>query len=111
MIMIRTPSSAAKARILVSHNRNASKLFNLADFDPGLSRLRIAQWHAQLDPLDSCTWLDSLPAVHREFDFAHAIHDYCGACNDFMAQLSQSVSWILKGSSAVPGKAQPEASG
>jgi hypothetical protein len=75
----------------------ASKLFKLADFASKLSHLRIAQWHAQLDPLDSCTWLDSLSTTHREFDFDHALHDYRGACADFLARLSKSVSWILNG--------------
>ena len=75
----------------------ASKLFKLADFDSHLSDLRIAQWHAQLDPLDSSAWLDSLSAPHREFVFNHAIHDYRGACDDFLNRLSKSVSWILSG--------------
>jgi len=83
----------------------ASKIFKLADFASKLGRLRIAQWHAQLDPLDSRAWLDSLPATHREFDFNHAIHDYRGACDDFLARLSKSVLWILNESPAVPGKA------
>jgi len=82
-----------------------AKLFKLADFDSRLGHLRIAQWHAQLDPLDSCTWLDSLSAPHREFDFDHALHDYRGACDDFLARLSKSVSWILSGAVkiAAPG--------
>ena len=89
----------------------ASKLFKLSDFASKLSPLRIAQWHAQLDPLDSCAWLESLSTSHREFDFDHAIHDYRGACDDFLAQLSKSVLWILDGGSAVPGKGRPLAVG
>jgi len=81
----------------VNWDTPAAKLFKLADFSSKLNHLRIAQWHAQLDPLDSCTWLDSLSAPHREFDFDHAIHDYRGACNDFLARLTESVAWILSG--------------
>jgi len=76
-------------------NTPAAKVFKLADFAPKLSDLRIAQWHAQLDPLDSRKWLNSLATTHREFDFDEALHDYHGACDNFLAQLSKSVSWIL----------------
>jgi hypothetical protein len=95
----------------VNWNTPASKLFKLADFSSKLKPLRIAQWHAQLDPLDSLTWLDSLPATHREFDFAHALHDYRGACGEFLARLSKSVLWILDGDAAASEKAQPLAAG
>jgi hypothetical protein len=87
----------------------ASKLFKLADFEPHLSDLRIAQWHAQLDPLDSIAWLDSLTAPHREFVFDHAIHDYQGACDDFLNGLSTSVSWVLSGSAPPAGRGRPVA--
>jgi hypothetical protein len=93
----------------VNWNTPPAKLFKLADFAPKLNPLRIAQWHAQLDPLDSRTWLDSLSTAHREFDFDHALHDYRGACREFRAQLSKSVLWILNGQPAVAGKPQAEA--
>jgi hypothetical protein len=85
----------------------ASKLFQLTDFDSRLRNIRIAQWHAELDPLDSRAWLASLPTSHREFDFDDAIHDYRGACDDFLTRLNDSVSWILTGSLPAPKKIQP----
>lgn len=69
-----------------------------------LSRGSFGVLRYQLDPLDSCAWLDSLSAPHREFDFDHAIHDYRGACDNFLARLSKSVSWILSGD---PGSRPP----
>jgi hypothetical protein len=83
-------------------NAPASKLFKLADFAPKLDNLRIAQWHAQLDPLDSRAWLASLITPHREFDFDHALHDYRGACDAFLVRLSKSVSWILSADANSP---------
>ncbi|MCE0523502.1 MAG: hypothetical protein LV480_11400 [Methylacidiphilales bacterium] len=83
----------------IDWNTPASKLFKVSDFASRLSHLRIAQWHAELDPLDSRAWLGSLPTTHREFDFDDAIHDYRGACDDFLARLNKSVSWILNGES------------
>jgi alpha-beta hydrolase superfamily lysophospholipase len=73
----------------------AAKKFALADFAPRLAKLRIVQWHAEYDLLDSRTWLASLPATHREYDFSNAIHDYRTACDDFLVQLSGSLNWIL----------------
>ena len=83
-------------------NAPTAKIFKLADFAPKLVRLRVAQWHAQLDPLDSRAWLDSLATTHREFDFDHALHDYRGACHAFLVRLSKSVSWILTGDAPSP---------
>jgi phosphatidylglycerol lysyltransferase len=79
----------------------ASKLFNLVDFAPKLTGLRIAQWHAEFDLLDSCAWLSALKGVHKEYDFPDAIHDYHGACPAFLSELSSSVSWILDDKSTV----------
>ncbi|MCE0523499.1 MAG: alpha/beta hydrolase [Methylacidiphilales bacterium] len=80
----------------------ASKRFELADFAPRLGNLRIAQWHAEFDLLDSRTWLAFLKAPHREYDFSNAIHDYRSACDEFLVRLSGSVDWILgKDSEAV----------
>ena len=73
----------------------AAKVFFLTDLAPKLSHLRVAQWHASLDPLDSRAWLPLLKTAHREYDFGEAIHDYRGACPAFLNELGESVSWIL----------------
>ena len=79
--------------------------FDLSDFASNLTHLRIVQWHAGLDILDSRSWLSSLTAPHREYDLSYAIHDYDGASDEFLARLNDSVAWILdkKLDTPVPG--------
>jgi hypothetical protein len=69
--------------------------FAVSDFAPGMSGLRIVQWHAAWDTIDSRAWLSGLKGVHREYDFPGAGHDYAGACPVFLNQLAESVTWIL----------------
>ena len=69
--------------------------FDLTDFAPGLSHVRIVQWHAGLDILDSRAWLNAVKGPHREYDLSYAIHDYDGASDKFLAQLNDSLAWIL----------------
>jgi len=72
-----------------------TRIFNLASFAPKLTNLRVAQWHAGLDPLDSRELLNALKGPHREFVFPGVIHTYGWACDGFLIQLSDSISWIL----------------
>jgi hypothetical protein len=67
------------------------------DFDEGVKGLRIVQWHAEKDSIDSRAWLADLPAPHQEHDFPHAGHDYDGADTTFLRSFVASVSWILEG--------------
>jgi len=69
--------------------------FDLTDFAPNLTRLRIAQWHAAFDITDSRSWLASLKAPHREYDLANCTHDYGEASDEFLNRLDESVAWIL----------------
>lgn len=69
--------------------------FALSDFGPRLTPLRIVQWHASLDILDSRSWLKSLKAPHREYDLDHSIHDFGGVSDEFLARLNESLDWIL----------------
>ena len=85
----------------ISLDPPASRYFLLREFAPKITGLRVAQWHAEYDPLDSRSWLKHLKAPYREFDFANAIHDYRDACPDFLAQLSESVTWILNGPTSI----------
>ena len=54
----------------------ADKVFHLADLAPHLRPMRVVQWHAQYDLLDSMKWLSALKVEHREYDFPNAIHDF-----------------------------------
>jgi len=69
--------------------------FGVVDFAPALDSLRIVQWHAEEDTIDSCVWLDSLTAKHRELDFPGTGHDYDDNREDFIRQLVDSIGWIL----------------
>ena len=85
------------------------KVFHLADLAPHLGPMRIAQWHAQYDLLDSMTWLSALKVEHREYDFPNAIHDFRTACDDFLAKMSASVDWIIAAKESAPKPAPPAA--
>jgi hypothetical protein len=78
--------------------------FALEDFSHRLDGLRVAQWDGNLDLLDSKTWLASLTATHKEFDFPYGLHDYNGASDDFLTALKQSIAWILSPSASQTGK-------
>jgi len=76
--------------------------FSMEDFAQTMGKLRVVQWHASQDEIDSRTWLDSLTAKHQEFDFPNAGHDYGNNRDDFLHQLVQSASWILSSDPGAP---------
>jgi hypothetical protein len=69
--------------------------FALADYAGRLGNLRVAQFHASLDLLDSTTWLNGLSAPHRLFTMGRALHDFGGVSAEFQAMLSKAIVWIL----------------
>lgn len=69
--------------------------FALSDFVYRLNDIRIAQWHAGNDTIDSTAWLADLRTAHREYDFPNVWHDFGGAIPEFLDQLAGSVAWIL----------------
>ena len=81
--------------------------FDLTDFAPNLTRLRIVQWHADLDILDSRSWLSSLKAPHREYDLGYAIHDFGEASDEFLTRLNDSLNWILDKNGDAPAPSPP----
>jgi hypothetical protein len=70
--------------------------FSMEDFSKTIGNLRVVQWHAANDTIDSRQWLDSLNAPHREYDFAPAGHFYNIDREEFLGQLVLSMEWILK---------------
>lgn len=70
--------------------------FALADYAGGLSGLRIAQFAADLDPLDDVTWLKSLRTPHRIFELKGKLHDMGGAGPDFQKALDEAIEWTLE---------------
>jgi pimeloyl-ACP methyl ester carboxylesterase len=69
--------------------------FSMDDFAKTMGNLRVVQWHATEDPIDSRTWLDGLTAPHKEFDFGQTGHAYNNNRADFLGQFADSVNWIL----------------
>jgi len=70
--------------------------FSMEDFTQTMGKLRIVQWHAAEDEIDSRTWLNSLTATHKEYDFPNTGHSYSNNRGDFLHQLVQSLGWILE---------------
>ena len=69
--------------------------FAVADFDHSLNQMRVIQWHAGADGIDSRAWLQDLSAPHRECDFPGANHFFNGPADSFVRQFVDSVRWIV----------------
>jgi alpha-beta hydrolase superfamily lysophospholipase len=69
--------------------------FALTDFDKNLDAYRIVQWNGNLDLMGSKTWLNSLSATHKAYDYPWGMHDYGGASEKFLKQLKESIEWML----------------
>ena len=69
--------------------------FSVEEFAKTMGNLHIVQWHAAQDSIDSRTWLDSLTAPHKEFDFSKTGHYYDNDRADFLNQLVNCVPWIF----------------
>jgi pimeloyl-ACP methyl ester carboxylesterase len=70
--------------------------FGVAQFASALSALRVVQWHAENDEIDSRAWLEQLSAQHEEFTFPGTGHKYNANRADFLRRLTDSVAWILR---------------
>jgi len=69
--------------------------FSMKEFAATMGHLRVVQWHAEEDSIDSRSWLDSLTAAHKEFDFPEAGHEYKDNREEFLREFVLSVQWIL----------------
>ncbi len=72
--------------------------FGVADFTSGVNGLRIVQWHAGGDTVDSTAWLANLRTPHREMDFPDADHGFNGPDPKFLKQFVESAFWIVNSS-------------
>jgi hypothetical protein len=88
-----------------------SGTFSVDSFSKTMNSLRVVQWHAANDSIDSRSWLDSLTAQHKEFNFPNTGHDYGTDRDDFIHRLLESAGWILSptpdGTVAVKAKMIP----
>jgi phosphatidylglycerol lysyltransferase len=69
--------------------------FAVDQFAKAMGTLRVVQWHAAEDSIDSRAWLVSLTAPHEELDFQNTGHYYTNDRANFLAQLIDSIPWIL----------------
>ncbi len=70
--------------------------FGVEEFISGLNGLRIVQWHANDDHVDSTAWLPDLTTPHQEYDFPNAGHNYNWASPAFLGEMVPSIDWILQ---------------
>ncbi len=70
--------------------------FGLEDFTQTMPHLRVVQWHAGEDSIDSLTWLDALTARHEEFTFPGTGHGYTDNRDQFISKFVNSIRWILE---------------
>jgi pimeloyl-ACP methyl ester carboxylesterase len=69
--------------------------FGAEDFAQSMDGLRVVQWHATKDTIDSRTWLASLTAPYREYDFDKSGHYYDHDRDEFLDKLTASIAWLL----------------
>ena len=70
--------------------------FGVNEFSDKMASLRVVQWHAENDLIDSQSWLDTLTAQYKLFTFPRASHSYAVDREDFLRQLVQSAQWIIE---------------
>jgi len=103
-LLLVSPSSRGRFGLRVSDRVDilptGPGTFSVEDFIPGLNGLRIAQWHAGGDTVDSTAWLSDLKTDHREYDYPNVGHDYAYPNPSFLNQMVESVAWILNPSSS-----------
>ena len=69
--------------------------FGVEEFANSLGNLRVVQWHAANDTIDSCAWLSTLRSPHKEIDFEQTGHYYSEGREEFLRRLTACVPWIL----------------
>lgn len=71
--------------------------FSLVEQAPRLGGLHVAQFAAELDPVDGTAWLSGLALSSRVYHLAHMTHDMQGAGQAFQCVLDQAMDWCLAG--------------
>ncbi len=70
--------------------------FAMADFARAMDDLRVVQWHAEQDLIDSRAWLAVLTAEHKEYDFPDTGHRYRNNRDQFVSKLADSAGWLVR---------------
>jgi pimeloyl-ACP methyl ester carboxylesterase len=69
--------------------------FALADFKGGFAGLKVAQIHAEHDPLDSIDWLKGVESPHRLWVYPGGWHTYNQADAAFLQMLDEAFDWAV----------------
>ena len=80
--------------------------FALVDLAPALQGVRIVQFSAGLDPLDSATWLDALgpQSPHKLIRIPGVPHDMGQAGARFLAELDMAIQWMMDARVPAPAR-------
>ncbi len=70
--------------------------FALRDFAPRCADLRMAVFHAGLDPLDDLKWSEGLELDRKLWVLPRTFHDFAGAGDEFLAKLDEAMEWLLE---------------
>jgi pimeloyl-ACP methyl ester carboxylesterase len=69
--------------------------FGVSDFTDAVRDLRVVQFEAAGDWMDSSDWIKSLKTPHRLYEIKDSNHDFNGVAEDFEVQLLDGLNWIL----------------
>jgi phosphatidylglycerol lysyltransferase len=69
--------------------------FAVADFTPAVANLRVVQFEAVGDWMNSVDWTKTLKTPHRLFELQKTNHDFDGINTDFQKVLLDGLNWIL----------------
>ncbi|ATC65648.1 hypothetical protein CMV30_17795 [Nibricoccus aquaticus] len=76
--------------------------FGLVDFAATLKSIKLAQFHARYDLLDTPGWADGLGLNLRRFDLPRGFHDFEGAGPDFLNLMDDAMTWIVSSDAVIP---------
>ncbi len=110
-LLLISPGDRGRYGLRVADRFNVSPTgpgtFGLQDFGHSLDAYRIVQWNGNLDIMSSKTWLKSLTATCKAYDFTYGFHDYNGASDQWLGMLKESLDWMLKIPPATPETPAP----
>jgi len=99
-LLVLDPCSRGRYGLRVSDQMDLSPTgpgtFSVDSFSGAMPNLRVVQWHAAEDSIDSRAWLASLTAPHKVFVFENTGHYYNTDRGEFLRQLVNCVPWILQ---------------
>jgi phosphatidylglycerol lysyltransferase len=72
-----------------------SGTFGVLDFTDAVQELRVVQFEAIGDWMNSSDWIKTLKSPHWLYEINHSNHDFNGVDEDFTKELLEGLNWIL----------------